>query len=165
MLREMHLSKTNSGQALFQHESSEWKCSLAILFCYLEVSPYLQDVQAGSGMFPICCSLTPPFPVSICAQYCSVHQCSSMGLVQSQPVLGKCSLKPDSQRAFTEDTTASQKTVHCLQNLLFCTYLPSLMCQVGSRDPTQPSGLTSMHLLHCYREGTQAFPSHQLTLP
>lgn len=44
--------------------------------------PYLQDMQTGSGTFPICCSLTPLFPVNVCAQCCSLHHCSSMSLLQ-----------------------------------------------------------------------------------
>lgn len=168
MLREMHLSKTNSGRALFQHESNEWKCSRAILFCCLEVSPYLQDVQAGSGTFPICCSLTPPFPASVCAQHCSVHQHSSLSLVQSQPVPGKCSLQLDSQWAAGGNSTAFQKMVYHLQNTLVCTHLPPLMGQVGNKDPTQLSGFISIHLPHSYREGKMAprpFPGTGLPCP
>lgn len=104
-----------------------------------------------------------------CKHLCSaLHQCSSMSLVQSQPVPGKRSLEPASQQASGEDSTASQKTVHRLQNLLFCTNLPSLMYQVGNRDPTQPSRLISIYLLHCYREGNMAprhFPATSLPCP
>lgn len=128
----------------------------AILFCCLEVSPYLQDVQAGSGTFPICCSLTPPFPASVCAQHCSVYQRSSLSLVQPQAVPGKCSLQLDSQRAAGRNSTTSQKRVHRLQNTLVCTHLSPLTGQAGKKDPTQPSGLIPIHLPHCYREGKMA---------
>lgn len=159
MLREMHLSKTNSGRALFQRESNKWKHSRAILFCCLEVSPYLQDVQAGSRMFPICCSLTPLFPASIytqctSAQCTQVHQHSSRALCG--PSLESASLQPDSQQADGRNSITSLKTVRHLQNTPVCNHLPPLTDQVGNKNPIQPSRLISIHLPHCYREGKMA---------
>lgn len=75
---------------------------------------------------------------------------------QSRSVPGKCSLQLDSQRAAGGNSTASQKTVHRLQNTLVCNCLPPLMGQKGKKDPTQPSGLISIHLPHCYGDGKMA---------
>lgn len=67
-----------------------------------------------------------------------------------------CSLQPDSQWAAVGNSTASQKMVHHLQNTLVCTHLPPLTGEVGNKDPTQPSGLTSIHPPHCCGDGKMA---------